>query len=48
MIVDRLEIHKKVINHFGVVAQLKKTIEEIEELLQEICSSHVIREDVKL
>lgn len=42
----RQQIHKQVIEHFGVVAQLKKTVEEIQELLDEICSSHVIREDV--
>ena len=38
---NRHEIHKQVIEHFGVVDQLKKTVEEIEELLAEICSSSV-------
>jgi len=33
---DRIEIHQKVINHFGITLQLKKVVEEIDELMIEL------------
>ena len=33
---NRIEIHHKVINHFGIRNQLEKAIEEIKELIVEI------------
>lgn len=45
---NRVDMHKQVIEHYGVIAQLKKTIEEIQELLDEVLAEEVDQEKVFL